>query len=323
MPELLVVHPDRRRKRVLARLLSACGAALQQVEDLAQAEAALERAGVALTVVDSSLVRSTGWERFAQQLSRTVPRPYLLVVAEEIEHSYELLGRNLTHNIVAGALEHCATVLLATASKALSGDLLGLEKYIGWGAAVAQVELAAVHQRAALLDALVNRVMSHGLGHRVATRARIVADELLTNAVYNAPVDPDGRHYQAERSREEELLLGEAERVAMRYAFDGQVFAVEVRDRFGSLPVDRIGAYLSKAARDSDEDKVLFGTGGAGIGMSMVYRCCDHLVYNLLPGSACEAIALFDLSQYPRAVSSSSFNLFVASVDWPTLTRPG
>jgi hypothetical protein len=51
---------------------------------------------------------------------------------------------------------------------------------------------------------------------------------------------------------------------------------------------------------------------GAGMGLALAYRSCDHLVFNLSPGTRSEIIALVDV-RYPPAERGpvSSYNVFV------------
>ncbi|HVK82534.1 MAG TPA: hypothetical protein VM513_00435, partial [Kofleriaceae bacterium] len=51
---------------------------------------------------------------------------------------------------------------------------------------------------------------------------------------------------------------------------------------------------------------------GAGMGVALAYRSCDHLVFNLSPGKRTEIIALLDV-RYPQTerVAASSYNVFV------------
>jgi len=48
------------------------------------------------------------------------------------------------------------------------------------------------------------------------------------------------------------------------------------------------------------------------MGITLCYRSCDHLVFNLAPGKRTEIIALVDV-RYPPSerVPASSYNLFV------------
>ncbi len=135
--------------------------------------------------------------------------------------------------------------------------------------------------------------------------AMLVADELISNAVHNAPVDADGVHYRAELPRDAELVLDARHQVRLRWGCDARYLALEVTDPFGSL--DRDTVLRSLTARDMRESG-----GGAGMGVALSYRSCDHLVFNLAPGKRTEIIALIDVRYPPtERVPASSYNVFV------------
>ena len=135
--------------------------------------------------------------------------------------------------------------------------------------------------------------------------AMLVADELLSNAVHNAPVDADGRHYRKDLPRDQELELDAQHQIRLRWGCDARYIAIEVADRFGSLDRDTVLSALAK--KDVRE-----AGAGAGMGVALSYRSCDHLVFNLAPGKRTEIIALIDV-RHPTAerVPASSYNVFV------------
>ena len=135
--------------------------------------------------------------------------------------------------------------------------------------------------------------------------AMLVTDELLSNAVHNAPVDASGAHYRRDLARDSELELDEAHQVGLRWGCDARYLAIEVTDRFGSLDRDTILESLGKNdVRDEG--------GGAGMGITLAYRSCDHLVFNLAPGYRTEIIALIDVRYPPtERLPASSYNVFV------------
>jgi hypothetical protein len=93
--------------------------------------------------------------------------------------------------------------------------------------------------------------------------------------------------------------------VRLRWGCDARYLAIEVTDRFGSLERDTILSSLGK--HDVREDG-----GGAGMGVSLAYRSCDHLVFNLAPGARTEIIALVDVRYPPtERMPASSYNVFV------------
>jgi hypothetical protein len=133
----------------------------------------------------------------------------------------------------------------------------------------------------------------------------LVADELISNAVHNAPVDANGVHYRKDTPRDGELDLDDRHRVHLRWGCDARYLAIEVRDSFGTLDRDTIlGALVSQDFREHG--------GGAGMGIALAYRSCDHLVFDLAPGRQTEIIALIDVRRSPGSrVPASSFNVFV------------
>jgi hypothetical protein len=124
--------------------------------------------------------------------------------------------------------------------------------------------------------------------------------------VHNAPVDAGGAHYRKDLPRDVELELDDRHRVQLRWGCDARYVAIEVSDSFGSLDRDTI--LRSLATSD-----VRTTGGGAGMGIALAYRSCDHLVFNLAPGKRTEIVALIDV-RYPPSerVAASSYNVFVA-----------
>jgi hypothetical protein len=139
----------------------------------------------------------------------------------------------------------------------------------------------------------------------------LVADELISNAVHNAPVDDSGRHYRKDLPRDRELPLDERHRIRLRWGCDARYLAIEVTDRFGSLGQHDI---LHALARSD----VRHAGSGAGMGLALTYRSCDQLVFNLAPGTRTEVIALIDVRSPPtERTAVSSYNVFVERTGAP------
>src|SRR5262249_30991357 len=196
--------------------------------------------------------------------------------------------------------------LAITAQKLLRDDLFGTEKYLLWGTELTTVTLTRSSQRPYIAGELADQVRARGLGSRAASVAMLVTDELVSNAIHNAPVDAGGAHYRAELPRDCDMPLDARHQVVLRWGCDGRYLAVEVTDRFGSLDRDTIlRALVASGFKDAG--------GGAGMGIALAYRSCDHLVFNLAPGKRTEVIALIDVrSPHGERVPASSYNVFVA-----------
>src|SRR5688572_25879728 len=118
-------------------------------------------------------------------------------------------------------------------------------------------------------------------GARVASLASLVADELLSNALHDAPVDAAGAPRYADAPRDQPRHLTDRERVTLRYACDGRYLAIEVTDWWGSLREETVLRHLAKATSRSPSEGIEFRAGGAGMGVALAYSCCHHLIYNL------------------------------------------
>jgi hypothetical protein len=311
-PSILVLIPDRKTQRVVQRILGATLHRVEVAETVDQAERMLVHRTPALLVVDGALVaQGAAAGLLATAAARGTDACLTLLTAPGTVELPRILQLGAVTNLLANPMPVLAEELTVTALKLLRRDLFGLEKYMSWGAHVHEQHVRRAADRAQLVEQLSGAVRGFGLGPRVASMAMLVTDELVSNAVHNAPVDAAGRHYRRDVARDADLTLSGNEVVRVRWACDARYLAIEVQDEFGSLDRDGILAALAKAgARDGVRDD----GSGAGMGLVLTYRSCDHLIFNLDPGTRTEVIALIDVRFPPseRTSPGSSYNVFVA-----------
>ncbi len=146
---------------------------------------------------------------------------------------------------------------------------------------------------------------------RFVRLAEIVADELLMNALYDAPMDENGNPLYAHLPRTERVQLGENE-ARLHYGSDGRYFAIACRDHFGALRAQTVVNYLRKCF-SADEYQVDSKQGGAGVGFFMIFQSSSQLVINIDPGNMTETMSLIDIRQMYRQTKarSKSFNIFI------------
>lgn len=217
----------------------------------------------------------------------------------------KILGMGAVTNLLVHPMPVLAEELTITAQKLIRNDVFGAEKYLLWGTDLQSTTLTRGSQRADIVAHLSEQVRTRGQSARVASMAMLVADELLSNAVHNAPVDASGVHYRRELPRAEEVELDERHQVRLRWGCDARYLAIEVTDPFGSLDRDTILRSLAK-------NDVREHGSRAGMGVALAYRSCDHLVFNLAPGKRTEIIALIDVRHPPtERLAASSYNVFV------------
>ena len=311
---ILVVHGDRKAQRTIHRILGATLYTIDAVDNVAQAAKLLKQHVPALVVLDHSILDDEAGRAFVAAASAQGTTGCLVLVGEgDAEDIPKLFATGSLTNLLTHPMPILAEELTVTALKLLRNEIFGLEKYMSWGVEACTRELGNASDRSNAVDALARDVREFGLGPRVASMASLVADELLSNALYDAPVDADGNHIRIGEARHADRPLSGREVVTLRYSCDARYLAIEVSDLFGSLDRKTILQYLAKAARRGGLDKVEFGGSGAGMGIALSYSCCNHLIFNLSPGKRTEAIGLIDVRFKPSELRNTvpSFNVFI------------
>jgi DNA-binding response OmpR family regulator len=305
---ILIVHPDRKTQRVVHRILGVTGYRIEIVDQLEQGIRLLQHVAPKLVVVDGSAAQSPQAAAFfAAARARGAEACMMLLGSAAIEQVPQILDMGAVTNLLVHPMPVLAEELTITAHKLMRGDLFGVEKYLLWGTELHDLAITRATQRAHVVAGLSEAIRARGQSARVASMAMLVADELISNAVHNAPVDANGVHYRAEVARDTEIELDERHQVRVRWGCDARYVALEVTDQFGSLDRDTILRALA-------QHEVRVSGGGAGMGVALSYRSCDHLVFNLAPGKRTEIIALVDVRYPPtERVPASSYNVFVES----------
>jgi hypothetical protein len=262
--KVVVAHPERKAQRALARLCGATLCPVEVVSDLDALVAAVDASTIA--VVDVSLA-------LARPALRELPaRAWIAVPGEglqpgEAAGTSTLVGAGWRH-VLAHPMPILAEELLATIQKVLRDDAFGLEKYMAWGAEVRRYALDDTTDRDAAVAALAQDVVAVGLPDRVSSLVSVIADELLANAIYVAPMDGNGLRYRASEARDIPRALTGDDAVTLRWATDARYLAIEVRDRHGSLDPSLVAQRLATANGDTPAS-----ASEGGMGLPLAYAC--------------------------------------------------
>ena len=181
--------------------------------------------------------------------------------------------------------------LTTTAEKLLSGDIFGIEKYMPDAEEVNYYRLTNYRGRSEAIDRIVAFAEASKVRRQVRSTIAQVCEELLMNALYNAPVDDFGRPMFANVTPKDRLDLDSPRPVSIRYGVSKTHFGIAVRDRFGTLTKETVLRYIHKClhSRQQIDGKTL----GAGLGLYLVASRAREYVINIAPGVATEAIAIF------------------------------
>lgn len=275
------------------------------------AEAAA-RAGARLVVIDfESLAeeRDEVWRR----ISEFTPPPRILIIASSRKptDAGELFLRYRFTNLLARNQKIHEGDFRNTVDKILSANIFGMERYLSPGAKVVEQAIKGSAQKPELLDIVSEYATQAGVNRQAIQRVISVADEMLTNAVYDAPVGADGMPRYASWSRNQPVALEPHEEGTLRLGANAERFVLSVEDPFGGLTPEVVLSYLDKCFRRGP-DQVDKKQGGAGLGLYFMFNTLSHFIINIEPGKRTEVIGVMDITANFRefASRSKSFNLF-------------
>jgi hypothetical protein len=229
-------------------------------------------------------------------LSALVPklrdRAHVTIVtprAKLVDLTEYLRDDRINHVVVGEELEHGVFV---TAKKLLTGDIFGIEKYLPAGTPVYYARLSDFEGRGRAIQTVLDFAEASKMRRQVRSAIGQVCEELLMNALYDAPVDANGQPMFADVDPHDRVETRSPRPVSIRYAATDQQFAVAVRDRFGRLAKNTILAYIEKCIRSPNQiDRKTYG---AGLGLYLVANAAATYVVNVAFGMATEVVCTFD-----------------------------
>jgi hypothetical protein len=197
-------------------------------------------------------------------------------------------------HLIRADCENLQSMVQITAAKLLANPFGGIAQYLARGTQVHSIKVRNTHTRMAEVKPLFDFARKIGIPEHSINTIRNITDELLMNAMYDAPRDRNGNHKYASLPRTQEIKLNEFEAPALEFGSDGSYLGIGVLDPFGGLSEKTILAYLEKCLFNLDkqyDDK----PGGAGLGLYEIYKNADHLAFNVNPGVLTEVLCLIKL----------------------------
>jgi hypothetical protein len=176
---------------------------------------------------------------------------------------------------------------LEVALGVLDGNDPNLLGFVGAPASGRVSRLARSTERHRRLDRLVQFLEKRKIGGRTAALARDVGEELLTNAIYNAPAAA-GAFKGSVVPRTRALSLSPKYACEMLYGISNHYVFLRVRDEFGSLTRRRLMDVLLRCARTDMSVLPDESMGGAGLGLWRIFRVASVVVVAVRPGRSCE-----------------------------------
>jgi PEGA domain len=305
---VIAVSPDKAFAKQLGTALKAAGGAVETHQSLDALGRGELQAALVVVHLDGELAGAL--DLITARLSGDA-RMVVVVPGHQLTQFVDVMR---TSERVAGVLvadDFRMTDLSAMATRILAGDIFGLEKLVPWGTKVYSTLVGDYQEKSLCIAQLSEFAELMGVRRKYREAIEQCVDEMLMNALYDAPVDDQGKQIFAEIPTKTRISLRMEQKVVVQYACDGKTFSVSVRDSFGTIERGTVLRYLHKCLHS--DQQIDRKTGGAGLGLYLMANSSTRFVFNVLPGVATECVCSFDLVA-PK-LQLDNFGFFLEKID--------
>lgn len=146
--------------------------------------------------------------------------------------------------------------------------------------------LTRASRREARFDRMSEFFSKHGLSARTISAINDVYEELVTNALYDAPVEAAFFPKPVPRTEDVELPVDRACEIS--YGVEEGTAFIRIRDTFGALKRSRLLDVLNRCS--SMEVSIDESRGGAGLGLWRVFSVASTISITVSPGSLTDIV---------------------------------
>jgi hypothetical protein len=295
--------------RRVARMFLATGASAEAIDEPTQVAAAMQNADVICAdTFDADLV--------AEQLRGKPNMRGVLWTAEPLRRSLKYMIETTAIDHVLGRKDFESTPrpwevlmvarrLAGRSSVSASASAPPLSAFLDWGFAAVELDVRTTSDRDLAVARLAELVNQLGVPKRIGEMFGELAHELLMNAMYDAPVDSQGRPRYA-GDRKAEIVLETHERPTVRFGTDGTRLVLQVRDPFGRLERWHVVDGMARGLAGGEMDQT---HGGAGLGMMVCHNASSAMMFDVAAGKHTEVTALFELDMNLREFRTQAKSL--------------
>ena len=307
--KVLVVESNAKQRNLFKVALGGTGVNVEMAKNVEEAKELLLSTSFGILFLSAEMLEVADFVRDQQLKVKIV----LSTEDESKEYLSKIKNYRFISNIIATKQDDRAFSIKSvstTVGKMTSGDIFGLEKYLSWGVEVRELDVSDSLERESINQKVIQYFTELGIKNNIRTRCQIVIEELLMNAIYDAPTGTDGVALHNHKSRSERIILTAGQKAKLKFATDGLYLGISVEDPFGVFKKETIFKYLEKnystkgSVNQSNLEK-----GGAGKGLYMISENSNLVIYNVAPHTKTEVIALFDLDPV-KEKSATSLHYF-------------
>lgn len=305
--KILLVEADRKQLQLAKMAVGGSGLTLDTANDSSAAQNLIDNNEYDLVLCDENNFEIIRW------IKQNKPSLKVVFLAnKEIKANLSILRENnfIDYLITRDPNDKAYTIkaILTALNKILSKDLFGLEKYLSWGTDIQHKSAVSSRDRTQLKEEMAQYFQKIGIRQSILTKVYTVAEELLMNAIYDAPTDISGKPLYNHMSRQQDVYLEKHQQPQLYYGCDGAILGISVCDPFGRLTKNIIYNYL-ESCYNGQAGMYNAEKGGAGRGLHQIIENSDITIFNVKKNIKTEVICLFGVES-SKVETIPTFHLF-------------
>lgn len=161
-------------------------------------------------------------------------------------------------------------------------------------------QISDVDQKTEYLDHLESYVRLHATPKSMSLDVRAMADEVITNSVFNAPFVDMENSFSGPTRDKGKVMIDPNKKPYCFVGRDSQRFVFGCQDYYGRLNVRKIIARIQLCYQSNPGQQINYGPGGAGIGSFMIFDSCVSLYVAVDPNKSTTICCVFPLNMTAR-----------------------
>ncbi|MBN1306892.1 MAG: response regulator [Chitinispirillaceae bacterium] len=241
----------------------------------------LEKQSFDLVISDINMPGISGPQLLAEIRSRYPRTKTALITAYNIDEYIRTAKEYSITNIIPKTVPFNFSELDFIVRGLVTGEIFGITRYLLEDGTIIEKHVITSTADARRLQDHLIELFQEKFG--TAGDMKLILDEIITNAIYHAPVHEDGTEKYQEFS---DITLEPHEYIAIEWGYDSEKYAVSITDSQGRLTKETV---LYKIERQITGEGLLDDS-GRGIHMSRLFA--DRMIINIDPNKKTEVILI-------------------------------
>ncbi|MCO4793915.1 MAG: hypothetical protein KC493_09390 [Bacteriovoracaceae bacterium] len=224
-----------------------------------------------------------------------------------IKFAFEILSKSSPpYHIVGLNTPECLEKVSELVGCIVNRSTLSLQEMLGETLKGVEVQIQDSSKISETIKGALGQLEFENCFSQIKDTLSQLINELLYNALFNAPTDEKGDQQFLEQDRKDHVSLDQNKAATLQIYNTEDKILTSVVDHYGSITKEVIDSHIS---RNEVSDKA----GGAGIGLSLIYNNSHELIFVVEPGVQTEVISV--INKYKRYKQNMkhvrSFHFFI------------